>query len=141
MVKGLGENLRTSHVKILDSLDGRGYIFNGGVFCTMKQLSDDTIKKFWAKVEKTDGCWNWKGRGNFHHYPTPGVMKQIVPRRQSYKLAYGHIPMNTTVFQSCGNKICVNPDHLILKSISDKIKNLSGLNRQTILKSFGTLFR
>lgn len=73
------------------------------------------IKRFLAKVEKTDGCWNWtagrdhsgKGYGSFHYGG-----KVVGAHQFSFELHHGPIPVGLCVLHSCDNKICVRPDHL-----------------------------
>lgn len=72
--------------------------------------------RFWANVEKTDGCWIWRGAlnkingaGQFGH-----DTRKYAAHRVSYELHFGRIPDRTTVRQSCGNKLCVRPQHLKL---------------------------
>jgi len=78
-------------------------------------------KRFWAKVEKTDDCWLWRGRIN------PGGTGQMRiasgsrgpqggTRIDAHKLAYlwfvGPIPDGYEVDHLCRVAICVRFDHL-----------------------------
>jgi hypothetical protein len=79
---------------------------------------DINEKNFWAKVDKTETCWNWtafidQGYGVFG----VRVEGKPVPRRAhriSYTLAHGPIPEGLMVDHICHNLRCVNPDHLRL---------------------------
>lgn len=71
--------------------------------------------EFWANVAKTDGCWNWtgpvsaKGSGlGFMH----GYRERA--QRISYRLAFGDFDEAKQVRRSCGNLLCVAPDHLYI---------------------------
>lgn len=70
-------------------------------------------QRFWAKVQKTDGCWLWvgsrdrKGYGRFNVGGAPQLA-----HRFSYELAKGPIPDSLTLDHLCMNSSCVNPDHL-----------------------------
>jgi len=79
-------------------------------------------ENFWSMVEKTDGCWVWKGqvrhesgkvRGCFYIGREVGVL----PQRFSYELHAGITvdPNKDQIIQSCGERLCVNPDHLSLR--------------------------
>jgi hypothetical protein len=71
--------------------------------------------RFWAKVEKTDGCWRWTaatihdGRGRFN---------LSNPKRvgYAYRIAYewlvGPVPEGLELDHLCRNPNCVNPAHL-----------------------------
>jgi len=84
-------------------------------------------ERFWAKVEKTDTCWNWtgskvKGYGNFG----VGQRKNAYSHRVSYELAYGPIPEGMNIDHQCHNKACVNPSHLNPVTIQQNSENRSG---------------
>lgn len=71
---------------------------------------------FWAKVEKSENCWNWKAAKNNNGYGLFGISKGKLQtaHRYSYELHKGPIPKGSLVLHSCDNKLCVNPDHLRL---------------------------
>ncbi len=70
-------------------------------------------ERFWAKVEKTDGCWLWTGAENGRGYGTFWSEGMVV---RAHRWAYGHlagpIPDGLDLDHLCRVKSCVNPDHL-----------------------------
>lgn len=70
-------------------------------------------ERFWAKVQKTDGCWNWIGAMSIDGY---GRMlrggKNVNAHRIAYELLVGPIPSGLTLDHLCRNRKCVNPSHL-----------------------------
>jgi hypothetical protein len=76
--------------------------------------SQKDIDRFWAKVEKTDTCWNWTagkttdGYGRFSfQYKTVGA------HRFSFVLKHNTlIDDGMCILHSCNNPSCVNPSHL-----------------------------
>lgn len=76
----------------------------------------DTPTRFWAKVEKTNGCWLWtggtaRGYGQFRLGGGRGS-KNVRAHRYAYELLVGPIPAGLEIDHTCENKLCVRPDHL-----------------------------
>lgn len=87
-----------------------------------------TGERFWAKVQKGDGCWLWTGslyrtgygQFSFERYPIPA-------HRMAYYLTYG--PFEGQVLHSCDNPPCVRPDHLHLGGAKMNMQEASQRNR------------
>jgi hypothetical protein len=98
-------------------------------------MSIRTSDRFWSKVQKTDGCWQWTayidalgyGRMSFkgEHWKV---------HRFSWFLAHGRIPRSLDVLHTCDNRSCVNPNHLFLGTQQDNIQDMikKGRNKNPI---------
>lgn len=93
--------------------------------------------RFWEKVRKGPGCWEWLGATN----PTKGHGffkfngKQTGAHRVAWILAYGSIPAGhgyhgTCVCHRCDNPRCVRPDHLFLGTIQDNLTDMRAKGRE-----------
>jgi hypothetical protein len=79
-----------------------------------------TSARFWAKVQKTDGCWYWTasldGQGYGKFSPPPGG-KWSYPHRIAYEETYGVLSEALTLDHDChtrdsscpGGKACLLP--------------------------------
>ncbi len=90
---------------------------------SFRHFNPKVVERFWSKVEKTGGCWNWKGGtggkpsniyGRFCVFSSrPKHIKITVQsHRYSYELLKGPIPEGKTLDHLCRNTLCVNPSHL-----------------------------
>jgi hypothetical protein len=75
---------------------------------------------FWDRVEKTEGCWLWKGahRGARGYGVIIRGGRQIYAHRWAYEQTYGPIADGLHVHHRCGSPACVRPDHLEVVSAS-----------------------
>ncbi len=93
-----------------------------------ERLSVSVVMRFFSKVDKTDTCWNWTGT----HDRDGGVIGRggqgsgnINVRCLSWLIYYGTLPVGKNrlgedvslrIQYSCGNALCVRPEHLCLRS-------------------------
>lgn len=88
----------------------------------MIELSERRIRRFWAMVEKGDGCWLWKGALEANGYATTQVgsgaaREHWLCHRLAFRIANGFPPPpghRLVVMHSCDVRHCVNPAHLAL---------------------------
>lgn len=82
--------------------------------------------RFWSHVpdRPADGCWPWVGatRGDYGVF-SKGHKNPIGAHRMSYELEYGAIPDGLLVRHLCHNRFCVRPDHLLLGTTQDNVRD------------------
>lgn len=95
----------------------------------------DRIARFQAKVGAADanGCLPWRGArqgrgyGSFGHGPRPG--RTYLAHRVAYELEHGPIPDDLTIDHRCGNKACVNTEHMELVTRQENSRRGPGRHR------------
>jgi hypothetical protein len=84
----------------------------------------EIAERFWSKVDvyEENECWIWTGRegpGGYGQlrFELGGRRVVLVSHRFAYALAHPDqaIPATVQVQHCCGEKLCVNPAHLILR--------------------------
>ncbi|MBA3688454.1 MAG: HNH endonuclease [Chloroflexi bacterium] len=80
-----------------------------------RPLGLTTEQRFWAKVQKTDGCWVWMASENGQGYGQfwDGDRHRLtLAHRYGYELTGNVIPVGLHIDHLCRNRLCVNPEHL-----------------------------
>lgn len=70
-------------------------------------------EKFWRQVDKTSGCWFWRGAldaGGYGMFCFDGF--SISAHRLSYIFVHGLISKKIHIHHRCRCAPCINPDHL-----------------------------
>jgi hypothetical protein len=89
--------------------------------------------RFWGKVEKTAGCWQWlahKGHDGYGRFKLNG--RAYLAHRLAYELASGPIPEGLQIDHTCHARSCVNPSHLRAVTNKQNKENLSGPQRNGV---------
>jgi hypothetical protein len=104
---------------------------------------EEVSARFWAKVQKSEGCWEWngckldRGYGAFHlRNAWRGVRKGTCrTHRISWALHYGDVPAGMLVCHHCDNPSCVRPDHLFLGTDADNNRDRAAKGRTVSAQS------
>jgi len=106
----------------------------------------DWSERFWNTVERTSGCWNWKGyyskakdRPWRAYFWLDGKMRSAP--RLAWTLANGPIPEDMLVCHRCDNPPCTNPDHLFLGTCKDNATDRQKKGRSKALFEEGHAWR
>lgn len=98
-------------------------------------MDDDTIKKFWKRVLKSNTCWEWQGSFNTRtkSFPVLKIGKPSISARkislQIHGIAFNERERILPLI--CKNYKCVNPDHLVIGNEArfwSKVQKLSDIN-------------
>ena len=90
----------------------------------MRKITSKVLveKRFWTKVEKTEGCWLWMG-ALAHGYGRVKDGKKIVQaHRFAYELLRGPIPDGLQIDHLCRIPNCVNPEHMEPVTMSENLR-------------------
>lgn len=97
--------------------------------------------RFMTKVSvpaDANTCWTWSGQTDKDGYGTFWVSagELIRVHRASFERHVGPIPEGALVVQSCGNKLCINPKHMLLTTYAEMpsvpLNTLDDLTGRTI---------
>jgi hypothetical protein len=99
---------------------------------TLGQFAKVTpLESFLNRIEKTDGCWLWRGTTNngYGIFLLPGEVP-VRAHRHAYELWKGPIPDGAVVMHVCDNPPCVNPDHLQIGTRLDNNRDCAAKGRR-----------
>ena len=84
-------------------------------------------QRFWSRAVITPTCWLWNQTLNKNGTGRIKVIRDgqeimISAHRGAYQLAFGDVPLGCDVKQTCGIRHCVNPQHLLVQTRSETIR-------------------
>lgn len=108
-------------------------------FCSMRcvgvaresETPAETVARFWAKVDRTGDCWPWTAGRSSDGYGRFSIRHRTLnAHRVVWEWMNGPIPDGMCVRHRCDNPPCVRPDHLMLGTTDDNMKDKVARGRQ-----------
>ena len=88
------------------------------------------VDRFWAKVQKSEGCWVWtaaalpRGYGRFFWRGKPRYAHRV-----SLEMSGVSVPDDRLVMHTCDNPRCVNPSHLRVATQTENMRDAAAKGR------------
>lgn len=97
-------------------------------------MTSNVEDRFWSKVDKTDGCWNWTAYRNKKGYGMIRVGDTMTLAHRWSAQQSGLAIDNLLVCHRCDNPRCVNPAHLFVGTHADNMTDMMAKGRQAKIK-------
>lgn len=105
---------------------------------TNQHSSGTTIERFERMIAVgSSDCWYWTGSVNRLGYGIFVALNETKAHRVAYKLFCGEIPEGLFVLHKCDTRCCVNPDHLMLGTQADNVKDMVSKGRAKQIPLYG----
>lgn len=87
-------------------------------------------ERFWAKVNKTPGCWMWTGGTGHNGYGQFWLGGKLVQaHRFAYELVHGPLLPGVKVLHECDTPPCVRDEHLFPGTQGDNNRDMARKGR------------
>jgi hypothetical protein len=86
-----------------------------------------------AVLNEGSGCLEWLGckdGGGYGMFAHNGSTQRA--HRVSYEFHVGPIPAGLCICHRCDNRVCINPDHLFLGTLSDNVADMDAKGRRVM---------
>lgn len=84
----------------------------------------EVFERHIVRTDGNGGCWIWEGNVSNNGYGRVTLLGvNFLAHRVSYELYMGLISEDKGVLHKCGNKLCVNPEHLYLGDAQDNARD------------------
>jgi hypothetical protein len=84
----------------------------GAGWCKSTMPHSAAAERFWAMVEKAEGCWLWTGSDNKGYGQFSFRGRPIGAHVFAYELVVGPVPAGLVLDHLCRTPRCIRPDHL-----------------------------
>ena len=81
------------------------------------------MERFWSKVKRGSGCWEWQAARSPLGYGRFNYGGNRLAHRVAWELENGPVPDGSCVCHSCDNPGCVRPDQLYLGTHADNLRH------------------
>ena len=100
-------------------------------------FTEREIERFWDKVSKSEGCWNWIASKYPCGYGAINIRRKCFgAHRMSWLIHHGDIPDDCEVCHYCDDPSCVRPDHLYVATHAQNIKDMHSKGRGVYSPNF-----
>jgi len=89
-------------------------------------LDSGIVSRFWPKVSKSDGCWEWTGSttSGYRSIQSVSARRPLYAHRVSFAIHFPNVDLTKKlVLHRCDNRLCVRPDHLFVGSSADNARD------------------
>jgi hypothetical protein len=88
--------------------------------------SEEVFRHYMIGDPPIMGCWEWSGpqRATRSGYGVISLHPSVLAHRFAYELFHGPIPDGLLVRHRCDNPPCVHPDHLLVGTNADNVRDM-----------------